>query len=180
MTQVRRLILGALGAVLVTGAASQACAQNSSQQTTSSSTTIFQPIALAKNTDLSFGTVVRPSTGTGTVVIAAATGARTLTGAGALLATGPNAVASRATYTVSGEGGQSYAITVPASFSMTRSTGGQTILVTLASTATTGILSGSLGAAGTGTFGVGGSIPLADTTVSGAYTGTFNVVVAYN
>jgi hypothetical protein len=175
-----RLILGALGATLAIGMGGQACAQNASQQTTSSSTTIFQPISLVKNTDLSFGTVVRPSTGSGTVAVAAATGTRTLTGAGALLATGPNAVASRATYTVTGEGGQTYAITVPASFNMTRATGGQTILVTLASTATTGILSGTLGTPGTGTFGVGGSIPLADTTVSGAYSGTFNVVVAYN
>jgi hypothetical protein len=179
MAHVRHLILGALGVGLA-ALAGPACAQNSAQQTTSATTTLFQPIQLAKNSDLSFGTVVRPATGSGTVTIAAATGTRTLTGSGALLATGPNAVASRATYTVTGEGGQTYSITVPASFNMTRSTGGQTIAVTLTPTATTGLLSSTLGLAGTATFGVGGSIPVADTTVSGAYSGTFNVVVAYN
>ncbi|MET0273329.1 MAG: DUF4402 domain-containing protein [Phenylobacterium sp.] len=180
MKRVNNLMLGAMGAALALGLAGQACAQNSSQQTTTATGTIFQPIQLAKNSDLSFGTVVRPAAGSGTVFIANANGARTLTGSGALLATGPNATAGRAAYTVTGEGGQTFSITVPANFNMTRTGGSETIQVTLTPTATTGTMSSTLGNTGTATFGVGGSMPVADTTASGAYVGTFNVIVAYN
>jgi hypothetical protein len=180
MNCVRNLILGALGAALAGSVAGSACAQASASLPTTATTTIFQPIQLAKNTDLSFGTVVRPAAGAGTVTIASADGARSLVGAGALLATGPNAPAGRATFTVTGEGGQTFSITVPASFNMTRVNGPETIVVTLTPTATTGLLDSTLSNTGTANFGVGGSIPVADTTHSGAYSGTFNVIVAYN
>lgn len=174
-------LLAALGATAIgLVAAGSACAQANSTQTTNSSVTVFRPITLTKNTDLSFGTVVRPSTGSGTVTISNADGARAAVGGVALLNTGPNATASRATYSVAGEGGQTYAITVPANFTMTRTGGSETITLTLSSSSTGGALSGALGAAGAASFGVGGSIPVANTTASGAYTGTFNVVVAYN
>ena len=171
------LIIAALASAFATGALAQA----TSSQTTTSTGTIFQPIVLAKNSDLSFGTVVRPAASTGTVVIAAADGARTLTGAGALI-TGPGSQATpgRATYTVTGEGGQAFSITVPANFNMTRVGGSETLAVTLTSTATSGTLSGALGSAGTLAFGVGGSIPSAVATATGAYTGTFAVTVTYN
>jgi hypothetical protein len=180
MNRVRNLILGAMGVALGASLAGSACAQASASLPTQATTTIFQPIQLAKNTDLSFGTVVRPVSGSGTVTIAAADGARTLVGSGALLATGPNAPAARATFSVTGEGGQTFSITVPANFNMTRVNGPETIEVTLTPTATTGLLDSTLSNTGTANFGVGGSIPVADTTHSGAYSGTFNVIVAYN
>jgi hypothetical protein len=176
-TTIRTLLLGAVAAAAMGGSA---YAQASASQATTSTGTIFQPILLAKNSDLSFGTVVRPISGTGTVTIAASDGQRALTGAGALLNTGPNAAAGRAAYTVTGEGGQTFSITVPANFNMVRTGGSDTIQVSLTPTATTGLLSGALGATGTTNFGVGGSIPISNTTASGAYTGTFNVIVAYN
>jgi hypothetical protein len=180
MNCVRNLILCALGAALAASVAGSAYAQASASVPTEATTTIFQPIQLAKNTDLSFGTVVRPASGSGTVTVGSADGARTLVGSGALLATGPNAPAARATFTVTGEGGQTFSITVPASFNMTRVNGPETIQVTLTPTATTGLLDSTLSNTGTANFGVGGSIPVADTTHSGAYSGTFNVIVAYN
>jgi hypothetical protein len=180
MNRIRKLLIGGATAIAAATLASSALAQASASQATTATGTIFQPILLAKNTDLSFGTVVRPISGTGTVTIDKANGTRTLEGAGALLNTGPNAAAARATYTVTGEGGQAFSITVPATFNMTRTGGSETIQVTLAPTATTGLLDGSLGATGTATFGVGGAIPISNTTASGAYSGTFNVIVAYN
>jgi hypothetical protein len=180
MTAIRKLLIASAAALAVSGLASAASAQASATVSTTSTGTIFQPILLAKNTDLSFGTVVRPVSGSGTVTVDPTTGARTLSGSGALLATGPNAAAARATYTVTGEGGQTFSITVPATFNMTRSGGSDTIQVTLTPTATTGTLSGVLGATGTTTFGVGGAIPVSNSTASGAYSGTFNVIVAYN
>ena len=167
--------------ILSLGASSGALAQATSSQTTMATGTIFQPIVLTKTTDLSFGTAVRPATGSGVVTIAAATGQRTITGSGALI-TGPGSQAApgRAAYGVVGEGGQAFSITVPANFNMTRVGGSETLAVTLTPTATTGTLSNALGSSGSLAFGVGGSIPLASTTATGAYTGTFLVTVQYN
>ncbi len=173
----RTLLIASLAAC---GASSVAHAQASASVSATGSVTIFRPITLAKNTDLSFGTLVRPGSGSGTVVIAQADGARTFTGTVALLSTGPNAAAGRATYTVNGEGGQTFSITVPANFTMTRTGGAETIVVTLAATSPTGTLNNALGAAGSATFGVGGTMPVTSTTATGAYTGTFSTTVAYN
>ena len=41
-------------------------------------------------------------------------------------------------------------------------------------------LSNALGVAGTLVFNVGGTVPIASTTPTGAYTGTFTVSAAYN
>lgn len=181
MNKLRNLVLGAAGVLALSAAATAAGAQASATQTTTSTATIFQPIQLAKNSDLSFGTVVRPLSGSGTVSISSTDGQRTSSGGVALLTSGPNAAAGRATYTVSGEGGQTFNVNIPANFSMTRTGGSETILVTLGMSVTNPqTLSGTLGTTGNLTFGVGGSIPVANTTQSGAYTGTFNVVVAYN
>lgn len=183
MIQVRKILLGAMTAAAVAGFGVSAHAQNSATAPTTSSVTIFRPITLTKDTDLSFGTVVRPLTGAGTVTISQTDGTRNLTGSGALLNTGaPNTQAppGRATYTVNGEGGQTFSITVPATFDMTRATGTETIEVVLTPSSTTGLLSNALGTAGTTTFGVGGSIEIDSNTAGGAYSGTFTTTVAYN
>lgn len=165
-------------AAAVSAFAGQALAQNSATQSTTGSSTILQPITISKTTDLAFGKVVRPASGSNSVVINETTGARTLSGGGN--AQGVTSTTSRAEYSVAGEGGQTFSITVPGSFDMTRSGGSETLTVTLVSTATSGTLSGSLGGSGTAGFGVGGSFPVATTTTPGAYSGTFDVTVAYN
>jgi hypothetical protein len=168
---------GLLFALAVGAVATQALAQSATQSTTGTGT-ILQPLTLTKDTDLAFGSIMRPSSGSNTVTINQTTGARTLGGAGngALV----TSTTSRATYTVNGEGGQTFSISVPGTFNMTRVSGSETLTVTLTTTAASGTLSGSLGSAGSATFGVGGAFPLDNTTVAGSYTGTFNAVVAYN
>ena len=173
-TLTQRLLLGAA----VFAVAGEAAAQSSATQSTSGTGTIVQPLTLTKNNDLAFGSIVRPSSGTNTVVINETTGARALSGGGNAAAI--TSTTSRATYTVDGEGGQAYSVTVPANFTMTRGGGVETLLVTLVSTASSGTLSGSAGSAGSAAFGVGGSFPLTSTTATGAYAGSFNVTVAYN
>lgn len=138
---------------------------------------VFRPISIAQSTALAFGKIVRPSSGSGTVSIAAATGVRSLTGTGASGLSSP--VPTRATYTVSGEGGQAFSLTVPASFQMTGP--GTPLTVTLSSTASGAkTLSSVVGSAGTLAFSVGGSFPITSTTVSGAYQGSYAVTVQYN
>lgn len=172
--------LNLLVAIVMAGTSGAAFAQASATQSTTGSTRILQAISITKQSDLEFGSIVRPATaGTNTITIDATTGARALTGTGAgALAAGTNS--GRATYTVTGEGGQSFSITPDSTFNMNRVGGGGTIAVNVSASAATGALSGAIGSSGTANFGVGGNFDVADTTATGNYTGTFNVVVAYN
>jgi hypothetical protein len=163
----------ALAVAAVSAIAAPAMAQSSATQSTTASATIVQPITLAKDSDLAFGTVVKPTSGTNTITIDETAGTRTKSGGGdAALAT---STTSRAAFTVGGESGQTFSITVPSTATMTRSGGSETLTVNLVKTGTSGTLSG-----GAATFGVGGNFDVASTTVSGAYSGAFNVTVAYN
>jgi len=161
--------------VLLTAISGSAFAQSSASVTTTGSATIIQPITLTQGTGLAFGTIVRPGTGTGTVTIDPTTGARTVASGVVGLAS----TTSRGVYTVNGEGGSTFSIAVPATFTLAGPSA-STIAVTLTPTGSTGTLSNALGTAGTASFGVGGNFSLSSTTVTGAYTGTYNVTVAYN
>lgn len=159
--------------LVLTAVSGSAFAQSSASTTTTGSATIIQPITLTPGTGLAFGTIVRPGTGTGTVTINETTGARTVANGVVALAS----TATRAAYTVAGEGGSTFSIGVPATLSLT---GPGTIAVTLTPTGTTGTLSNALGTAGTAAFGVGGNFSVASTTPTGTYSGTYAVTVAYN
>lgn len=167
-----------LAAVAMAGMSGAAFAQTSATTSTDGSTRILQAITITKNSDLRFGSIVRPATaGSNTVSINAGNGDRTLdgTGSAALAAS----TFGRATYTVNGEGGQTFSISADSTFNMNRS-GGGSISVTTTRSATAGTLSGDVGSSGSATFGVGGSFTVSNTTQTGDYTGSFNVVVAYN
>jgi len=136
---------------------------------------VIRSIAISKTSDLIFGRVTKPPAGAGAVTVDAATGA--LTATGGAFGTAPPTPA-RAAFNVSGEGGQAFTVTVPATFLMT---GPQTLTVTTTNTATgSPILSSSPGTTGSYAFGVGGSLPVSNTTSDGAYSGNFTVTVAYN
>lgn len=128
---------------------------------------------------LRFGGIVRPTAGNATVTLnpALATNPVSVTG-NALLGGGSPA---RAAYNITGEGGQAITVTVPSSFVMNRSGGGTTpITVNLTTTPLPTALSGSVGSAGTAGFFAGGDFTISNTTQTGAYSGTYDVTVAYN
>ncbi len=159
-------------AVLFVGMESAALADTA---TTTGTTTIIRPVTITQSSPLSFGSVVKPTTGTGTVTLTSASDTVDLVGTGALVV----GSASRAKYAISGEGGQLVSISMPPTFDMTDG-GSDTLTVTLASdlgTSTT--LSDALGAVGTATLNVGGNFSITSATVTGAYSGTFDVGVAY-
>jgi hypothetical protein len=136
--------------------------------------TVIRSLSISKTQDLTFGTVSTPQTGSGTVTIDPATGVRTTVGAVGYSSPAPG----QATFNVTGEGGQAFSVTVPATFQMT---GPQAMTVTTSNSVTgTPLLSGSLGSQGSFNFGVGGAIALSSTTPNGNYTGSFTVTVAYN
>ena len=132
-------------------------------------------IRALENTDLVFGRVVQPRSGTGTVSIAN-NSTTTVAASGAVALSG--ITTSRAVFTVDGEGGQVVTVSMPGTFDLTK--GADTITVTLAPDfGATVTLSNALAAAGSKVLNVGGGFNLPSTQASGAYTGSFAVTVAY-
>ncbi len=168
--------IGAVALAMVQTAQAQPPSANATAKATAN---VIQPITLIKNTDLAFGALVRPSLGSNTVTVDPSSGARTLSGSGDASLSG-NQLVSRATYSVAGEGGSTFSVTIPNSFTLTRAGGGGTVPVSLSASAVPGVLGGSIGSSGSANFSIGGSLPLSSGTVAGDYTGTFDVTVGYN
>jgi hypothetical protein len=136
--------------------------------------TVIRSIAISKTADLVFGTIAQPTSGAGLVTIDPNTGARATQGAVGLSSPTP----SRAVFNITGEGGQAFSVSVPATFQMN---GPAPITVTTTSSVTGApLLSGALGSQGAFMLGIGGSAPIGSTTPAGDYTGSFTVTVAYN
>ncbi|WP_409020869.1 DUF4402 domain-containing protein [Brevundimonas vesicularis] len=166
-------------AVTAFGLAGTASAQSSSSASGQGSITVIRPLTVSKSADMKFGTVVRPSTGSGSVIISNA-GARTVSGGAVALNSGDTPQAAQ--FNIEGEGGQSVSVTIPATFSMIN--GAESLTVTtnnsLGANASAQTLSNALGSAGTLNVRVGGTVALPSTAATGVYTGTFTVSAAYN
>lgn len=167
-----------LAGALLAGAmafSAPAFAQATDTATANGSTTIIRPVEITNTAGLAFGRIVKPSSGTGTVTMTDSADAVGATGAVAIggLAT------SRAKFTISGEGGQTVALTIPTSFDL--SNGTSTIAVTLDPNVTgSQPLGGTLGSASTLALNIGGTFDVPFDISTGAYTGSFDVTVAYN
>lgn len=148
----------------------------SSTLSRSATATVIRPIDIAKTADLSFGTVTRPTTGSGSIVLSPA-GTVTTSGTGVRRLTATTA--QPAQFTISGEGGQSVTVSVPST--VTLSSGANSVTVTTSSTGSgSQVLSGAIGSSGTATVSVGGTLPLSSSTAAGTYTGTLTVTTQYN
>ncbi|PLK27094.1 DUF4402 domain-containing protein [Novosphingobium sp. TH158] len=169
------IALALVAAGFAAAPASAQSAADTSTATANGSVTIIRPLTVTKNTDLVFGRVVQPRSGTGTVSIANNSNT-TVAGAGAVALSG--ITTSHATFTVDGEGGQVVTVAIPSTFDLAN--GSNTITVTLSpDVGATETLSNALGAAGSKAINVGGSFSLPASQASGEYTGTFDVTVAY-
>ena len=163
----------AFGALTLSALASTAFAQNSATVTTTGTATIIQPISIS-GTNMAFGTLVKPASGSSTVTLS--NSANTITGTVTTLA---SSSPTRATYSITGEGAQAISVTVPANFTM-NGPSSSTLVVTLVPATLPTALSGTIGTTGNASLGVGGSLLLDSTAVAGSYSGTFNVTVGYN
>jgi hypothetical protein len=137
---------------------------------------VFRQISVSQTAPLSFGTIVRPAAGPGSMTLDPDTGGYSVTG-GAILASPPP---SRAAFMATGEGGQTVSISVPSSVVLTDGAGGALTIATSSSTAGSQTLSNALGSAGAYSFYVGGTLGFSSATASGVYSGTYAVDVAYN
>lgn len=139
---------------------------------------VLRPLSLSKVSDLSFGGIAAPSSGSATVTFSAVDAALEVTGTGARALSGTSATLAQ--YTVTGEGGQSFSIDMDAETPVVLA-GPGSLSVTLNSNADASpVLSGSVGTEGSYSFRVGGSFSLSHDTPAGAYSGDFVVMVLYN
>ena len=140
--------------------------------TAEASANIVGPISINKSVDLSFGNVAVSPTVAGTVVLDVA-GVRTKTGGVTLpVITG---TVKAAKFTVAGEAGTTYSITLPAPFTITGAGTPMTIDNFVSLPSGTGTLT-----SGTEDIFVGGTLNVAAGQISGLYTNTTNLVVTVN
>ncbi|MDP2258030.1 MAG: DUF4402 domain-containing protein [Polaromonas sp.] len=174
--------LALASAIVLGGAGFGVNAYAQATGTGTANATVVRPITItASSPNLRFGSFSTSAAGQ-TVAISTA-GARTLVGAIGV-GTAQNAFGA-ASFTVGGEGALTYGITLPSTTNITTGTGlaaetMATSLFTSNPTGTAGLLSGTAGTAGTQTLLVGATITTVAAQVTGIYTGTFAVTVAYN
>lgn len=147
---------------------------------TSAGAKIIPSIALVENLPMHFGTMTVKAGQGGTCTVSTS-GVRSKTGGVTLQSLAP--FMSLATYTVSGEPGKTYAITLPLTISVIIPGNSMTI-GTLLAKSTSGTQShtatGTLGVGGTEQFTIGGTLTVAAGQTVGLYEGTFQVTVVYN
>ncbi|MBJ6798959.1 DUF4402 domain-containing protein [Geomonas propionica] len=144
---------------------------------TPTSAIVVMPITITKDADLSFGKFMSGSSG-GSVAVDKDN--KQTVGGGVTTTAAFGGTATAAAFQISGEQGGTYAVTLPATVTLTD---GGTNTMTAGSFTTT--INGALGS--TGTFGpaadilkIGATLTVAASQASGNYTGSFNVDVDYN
>lgn len=137
---------------------------------------VIKPITLANSQALDFGVIAKGTTDATVIVSATAS-------ATAKVASGDAVVLSSATptaakFTVSGESGKTYAITIPNETQTQTITSGANTLNITGFTCS----SGATGTIGTNNdiFYVGGTLSVPAVAIAASYTGTFSVTVNYN
>ena len=163
--------------IFITGFSTKVMAQ--ATQNTAAAAKIVTPISITQTASLHFGTMAISAGTPGTCVLTTQ-GTRTQTGGVNLSVQAPTA--SNAAYNVSGAVSTTYGITLPSTITVTSGAANMTINSLLARTASAAAngLTGTLSAAGTDNFTVGGTLNVAAGQATGIYTGTFDVTVAYN
>ena len=138
------------------------------QATADVTATLLAPISISSSGDMDFGTMV--TTGTAGTVTVTPAGARSSTDVDLL-----GGVPSAASFDVTGEGANTYSITLPSSATLT--SGGDTMTIDTFNhdAGGTPTLSG-----GSDTFNVGATLNVGATQAAGTYSGTFSVTVNYN
>jgi hypothetical protein len=148
--------------------------------TATSTATIVEPISIANSRDLAFGSIAKGVNGGTVVLTPASTTVRSGTGDVTLV----TSTYSSAKFTVTGDAGRSFFITLPGTVSIATSAGaGDNMSVgTFTSDASTSssTLSGTIGS-GTGSlvFYVGATLTVKSTQLPGTYSGNFDVTVNY-
>jgi hypothetical protein len=170
MKKLTLLVLGFTTMGLLAAATASAQA-NSASTSANANARVVTPISIAKTADMNFGDVVAGGSA-GTVVLTPA-GARSATG-GTTLGSGTSVAA--AAFNVTGQANATYAITLPASATVTSGANSMTVDTFTSNPSGTGTLSGG----GSQALSVGATLNVGASQATGTYTGSFNVTVTYN
>ncbi|MEI6898922.1 MAG: DUF4402 domain-containing protein [Bacteroidota bacterium] len=172
----KKLLILFAAIVMMVGFTTTVMAQVTDTKANDAKAQVLGAISLTTVNPLQFGGFT--TTGIGTVIMPS-TGARSKT----LLVTLVNTTVTptAASYTVTGTGLATYAITIPiASFNVTNTTGaGAETMAVTAMECSYPTLHSAFSSGGTDAFTVGGTLTTVATQVPGIYTGTFDVTVAY-
>ena len=167
----------AIGALVMAGGA---MAQSGNKTASADAGAIvIAPLTITKAGDLNFGNVVA-SNAAGTVVLIPG-GTRTANAGATFSAAFPGTITA-AKFDLTGEGVYTYAITLPATATLT--SGSDTVIVNTftVGAGVAGSVTGTVGtlAAGVGNLNVGATLNVVADQAPGTYEGDFPVTVAYN
>ena len=174
----KKLIMLFSAIILMAGFSAKITAQ--STVNTSAGVVIITPITLTQVTPLHFGVMSVLTATPGTCVLTTL-GARSATGGVNLSAQAP--LFTNASYTVAGANSTTYALTLPATITVTDGASHTMTIGTLLARfnlAGADAITSTLTAGGTDSFKVGGTLAVPMAQPAGTYTGTFAVTIAYN
>jgi hypothetical protein len=181
----RKFILSFVAIALMAGFTGKVMAQTSATKTTNVGAVLIVAMGLTETAPLHFGNSVMTATTGGTILLPSNNTTRVYTGAVATSAATP--VATNAAYNVTGTGLKTYALTLPATTTLTHTSiavGVFTMDMTLMKARFLGAgadaTTSTLSAGGTDSFTLGGTLTVQANQVGGVYAGTFNVSVDYN
>lgn len=170
----------ALASALVLGAGALTGNASAANASATATATVVTPIAIAKATDMVFGSFY-PSAVAGTVDVDT-NGTRSVTGGVTAAASGATPAAAK--FDVTGQGSATYTIAYAAGVTLTGPGTAMALTqisdLTGAGGAATLAATGTLSAGGAQSIYIGGSLAVGANQVAGAYTGNITATVAYN
>jgi len=149
---------------------------NTSVSSGSASALVEAPIQLVATGSLQFGTFAQPKTG-GTITISPYGAVSTTGDLGADMAVAQSTTKAPASFTVTGMPGVAFSASGVTSVTISNGAAKMTLGQFTINGATSG---GTIGASGTTTFNIGGTLTATAGQAAGTYTGTFPITVAYN
>jgi len=160
-------------------------AQTSDTENTNAGAVLIQALVITEVAPMHFGSNVLTDALGGTVVLPSNSTTRSYTGGVATSAATP--VATNASYTLTGTGLETYALTLPTTTTVTHTTiasGVYTMDITLMKARFNGAgadaVTSTLASNGTDSFTLGGTLTVKAAQVGGIYAGTFDISVDYN
>ena len=160
--------------LVVLGFSTASFAQSSA--TATASATLLTPISISKTADMSFGTLASNAVG----------GSVTLTPAGVISASGTgvrimnNSTGAAASFTVTGEAGQSFSISHPATITLTSGSNTLTVNSIINDVTNSNSGSGTVATGGTKVINLGGVLVVPANAPKGTYSNTSDLTVTVN
>ncbi len=181
----KKLLLSFATIVMIVAFSANLMAQTSATENTAAGAVLLTAMGITETSPLHFGSNLLTTAAGGTVELPSNSTTRVYTGGVVTSAATP--AATNAAYNITGTGLETYDITLPTSTTVTHtsvSSGVYTMTITsmlaFVASESANAVTGTLDAAGTDSFTLGGTLNVQADQVGGIYAGTFDVTVEYN